>query len=213
MGNKCDMDEGKRAVPYSKGQRLTRVFTGTAGGCGVQVLVGSKCDVDEGKRAAPYSKGQRPLRMETSTAGGLRGAVAGGQQVRHGRGRERGALQQGPKATTEVFSGRAGGCGVQVLVGNKCDMDEGKRAVPYSKGQALADEFGIQFFETSAKSNVNVDEVRLRSPRLRVAMKICGRAHGSLAFVLILCSAHYEVQLGCNAELLPRLGMLAVPKV
>src|SRR5437764_1320521 len=39
-------------------------------------------------------------------------------------------------------------------------MDEGKRAVPYSKGQALADEFGIQFFETSAKSNVNVDEVR-----------------------------------------------------
>ncbi|KAK9845901.1 hypothetical protein WJX81_005561 [Elliptochloris bilobata] len=47
----------------------------------------------------------------------------------------------------------------KVLVGNKCDMDEGKRAVPYSKGQALADEFGIQFFETSAKSNVNVDEV------------------------------------------------------
>jgi len=47
-----------------------------------------------------------------------------------------------------------------VLVGNKCDMDEGKRAVPYSKGQALADEFGIQFFETSAKSNVNVDEAR-----------------------------------------------------
>lgn len=38
-------------------------------------------------------------------------------------------------------------------------MDESKRAVPYSKGQALADEFGIQFFETSAKNNVNVDEV------------------------------------------------------
>ena len=47
----------------------------------------------------------------------------------------------------------------QVLVGNKCDMDEGKRAVPYSRGQALADEFGIRFFETSAKNNVNVDEV------------------------------------------------------
>ena len=46
-------------------------------------------------------------------------------------------------------------------MGNKCDMDETKRAVPYSKGQALADEFGIQFFETSAKSNVNVDEVGL----------------------------------------------------
>ena len=48
---------------------------------------------------------------------------------------------------------------MQVLVGNKCDMDESKRVVPYSKGQALADEFGIQFFETSAKSNLKVDEV------------------------------------------------------
>lgn len=48
---------------------------------------------------------------------------------------------------------------VQVLVGNKCDMDESKRVVPYSKGQALADEFGIQFFETSAKSNLKVEEV------------------------------------------------------
>ena len=36
---------------------------------------------------------------------------------------------------------------MQVLVGNKCDMDESKR------------EFGIQFFETSAKSNLKVDEV------------------------------------------------------
>ena len=47
-----------------------------------------------------------------------------------------------------------------MLVGNKCDIDESKRAVPYSKGQALANEFGIKFFETSAKSNINVDEVR-----------------------------------------------------
>lgn len=39
-------------------------------------------------------------------------------------------------------------------------MDESKRVVPYSKGQALADEFGIQFFETSAKSNLKVDEVQ-----------------------------------------------------
>ena len=50
---------------------------------------------------------------------------------------------------------------LQILVGNKCDMDESKRKVPYSKGQALADEFGIRFFETSAKTNSNVDDVRL----------------------------------------------------
>ncbi|KAH6797755.1 Ras-related small GTP-binding family protein [Perilla frutescens var. hirtella] len=32
-------------------------------------------------------------------------------------------------------------------------------AVPTSKGQALADEYGIKFFETSAKTNMNVEEV------------------------------------------------------
>lgn len=48
---------------------------------------------------------------------------------------------------------------VQVLVANKSDMDESKRKVPFSKGQALADEFGIRFFETSAKAGTNVNEV------------------------------------------------------
>mmetsp|Transcript_19973 Transcript_19973/g.27665 ORF Transcript_19973/g.27665 Transcript_19973/m.27665 type:complete len:214 (+) Transcript_19973:326-967(+) len=45
----------------------------------------------------------------------------------------------------------------KILIGNKCDMEEPKRVVPTADGQALADEFGIQFFETSAKSNVNVE--------------------------------------------------------
>lgn len=47
----------------------------------------------------------------------------------------------------------------KILVGNKSDIAEEKRAVPYSKGQALADEYKIQFFETSAKDNINVEEV------------------------------------------------------
>ncbi|KAK4798314.1 hypothetical protein SAY86_030640 [Trapa natans] len=47
----------------------------------------------------------------------------------------------------------------KILVGNKADMDESKRAVPTAKGQALADEYGIKFFETSAKTNMNVEEV------------------------------------------------------
>ncbi|XP_003597340.2 ras-related protein RABE1c [Medicago truncatula] len=46
----------------------------------------------------------------------------------------------------------------KILVGNKVDMDESKRAVPFSKGQALANKYGIKFFETSAKTNLNVDE-------------------------------------------------------
>ncbi|RZC77186.1 hypothetical protein C5167_001334 [Papaver somniferum] len=47
----------------------------------------------------------------------------------------------------------------KILVGNKADMDESKRAIPTSRGQALADEYGIKFFETSAKTNFNVEEV------------------------------------------------------
>nr|XP_010920684.1 ras-related protein RABE1c isoform X2 [Elaeis guineensis] len=47
----------------------------------------------------------------------------------------------------------------KILIGNKADMDESKRAVPTSRGQALADEYGIKFFETSAKTNLNVEQV------------------------------------------------------
>lgn len=45
------------------------------------------------------------------------------------------------------------------MVGNKSDMADEKRAVPYAKGKALADEYNIRFFETSAKDNLNVEEV------------------------------------------------------
>jgi Ras-related protein Rab-8A len=38
-------------------------------------------------------------------------------------------------------------------------MADEKRAVPYAKGQALAEEYGMRFFETSAKDNINVEEV------------------------------------------------------
>ncbi|KAK5835783.1 hypothetical protein PVK06_011491 [Gossypium arboreum] len=48
----------------------------------------------------------------------------------------------------------------KILVGIKADMDESKRVVPTSKGQALADEYEVKFFETqSAKTNLNVEEV------------------------------------------------------
>nr|KAJ0212475.1 hypothetical protein LSAT_V11C400218670 [Lactuca sativa] len=36
----------------------------------------------------------------------------------------------------------------KILVRNKADMDESKRDVPIAKGQALADEYDIKFFET-----------------------------------------------------------------
>jgi len=45
----------------------------------------------------------------------------------------------------------------KILVGNKCDMVS-EKLVENARGQALADEYGIKFFETSAKSNINVVE-------------------------------------------------------
>jgi len=42
------------------------------------------------------------------------------------------------------------------LVGNKCDRDD--RKVSFEDGAKLAKEFNMQFFETSAKTNYNVNE-------------------------------------------------------
>jgi Ras-related protein Rab-8A len=44
----------------------------------------------------------------------------------------------------------------KVLVGNKCDRED--RKITYEDGAKLASEFKMQFFETSAKSNYNVNE-------------------------------------------------------
>ena len=44
----------------------------------------------------------------------------------------------------------------KVLIANKCDVED--RQVERSEGEELANNYGISFFETSAKSNVNVAE-------------------------------------------------------
>ncbi|KAJ1721698.1 GTP-binding protein [Coemansia erecta] len=49
----------------------------------------------------------------------------------------------------------------KILIGNKCDIEE-RRAVPKEKGQALARELNIEFMETSAKSNIQVEEAFLK---------------------------------------------------
>ena len=48
----------------------------------------------------------------------------------------------------------------RILIGNKCDMEEARK-VSYDQGKALAAEFKINFFETSAKLNSNVEKAFL----------------------------------------------------
>ncbi|XP_069794758.1 ras-related protein Rab-3B-like [Narcine bancroftii] len=45
-----------------------------------------------------------------------------------------------------------------ILVGNKCDMED-ERVIPAVKGKHLADQLGFDFFEVSAKENINVKQV------------------------------------------------------
>lgn len=45
-----------------------------------------------------------------------------------------------------------------VLVGNKCDMED-ERIVSADRGKQLAEQLGLEFFEASAKENINVKAV------------------------------------------------------
>jgi len=45
----------------------------------------------------------------------------------------------------------------KILIGNKCDIEK-SRAVTAERGQLLADEYEIKFFETSAKNDIHVKE-------------------------------------------------------
>jgi len=72
-----------------------------------------------------------------------------------------------------------------ILIGSKCDVEN--RCVEYSEGEALAKELGVDFFETSSKENINIDQVfmtaankvkeKLEGPAIstRVSMRISTR--------------------------------------
>ena len=45
----------------------------------------------------------------------------------------------------------------KILVGNKCDM-ENERKVTVEQGKEFAEQYGMKFFETSAKDSINVSD-------------------------------------------------------
>lgn len=47
---------------------------------------------------------------------------------------------------------------VLVLVGNKSDLTQ-QRVIQLDRAQETADQLGVQYFETSAKDNINIKEV------------------------------------------------------
>ena len=49
-----------------------------------------------------------------------------------------------------------------VLVGNKSDLED-RRQVSTEEGQELADKYGILFYETSAKTGINVENIFFNS--------------------------------------------------
>lgn len=51
-----------------------------------------------------------------------------------------------------------------LLIGNKADLAD-KRAVPEAEGRRFAEEHGLPFIETSAKTALNVEEAFLRTAR------------------------------------------------
>ena len=47
---------------------------------------------------------------------------------------------------------------IKYLIGNKCDMQD-SRVVSIEEGQQIAEKYGMKFFETFAKENINLKDV------------------------------------------------------
>jgi small GTP-binding protein len=72
-----------------------------------------------------------------------------------------------------------GAPGVQkVLVGNKIDLSH-KRKVPAADAQALADKYGMLYFETSAKDDTNVEQCFFKLSKQIADKQRAEKGHGT----------------------------------
>lgn len=62
----------------------------------------------------------------------------------------------------------------KMILGNKCDMEE-KRAVPREKAEAIARAHGIRHIETSAKSNININQAFMELTESILIKKTAGQ--------------------------------------
>lgn len=119
----------------------------------IKVLVGNKSDMGEGRRCVPYSRGQVRYRF-----GG--GAV---DQLMYWRRREPGVVggrerEEGDDGSCTAAMG-SGSASPPIVPGRKTRCVSARVSCVSACVQALADEFQIPFFETSAKNGQNVDDV------------------------------------------------------
>ena len=60
---------------------------------------------------------------------------------------------------------------IKILVGNKCDLED-NREVTIDEGKALAESYGIEFIESSAKDTININDTFIK-----MAKEIIGKMH------------------------------------
>ena len=68
-----------------------------------------------------------------------------------------------------------------ILLGNKCDM-ENERSISKEQGEQLALNYGIQFLETSAKTNTNIDQAIFGLSET-IVNKIIGDSYAKESFI------------------------------
>ena len=78
-----------------------------------------------------------------------------------------------------------------MLLGNKCDLED-EQKVSTERGQMLAAEFGIKFFETSAKSGLNVEEAFLTLARDILDKEVRDGRGGECTSVMWRCREGYS---------------------